>query len=84
MTVCILTLTAGCILAFLGRLMVYCTKWEAWLMPWAYGAYALAALLALTFVYNVILSIYRGLRRKQTHKGTMPKARQKKHKPPHR
>ena len=37
--------------------MVYCTKWEAWLMPWAYGAYALAALLALTFVYNVILSI---------------------------
>lgn len=77
MTVCILTLTAGCILAFLGRLMVYCTKWEAWLMPWAYGAYALAVLLALTGVYNVILTIYMGLRRKQARKGTMPPRRGK-------
>lgn len=77
MTVSILTLSAGCIIAFLGRLMVYCTKWEPWLMPWAYGAYALAVLLVLTGVYNLILTIYRGVRLKRA-RGRVRRRRRRK------
>ena len=72
MTVCVLVLALSVISAFMGRMLIYCTQFEEFLRYWAYGFYALAAVLAVTFIYEVIRGICRGIWRLHERKGARP------------